>query len=67
MLATGRGPSVHALGVSGISVGSLIAPGADTTATPLAFPLVEVVTLDCAGTLAYAQIQRLRPHTAGQR
>ena len=67
MLAPGRGPSVHALGVSGISVGSLIAPAADGTATPLAGQLAEGGGIGLRRHAAHAQIQRLPPHAADQR
>ena len=70
MLAPGTGPSVHALGALGvrrISVGSLIAQAAYGTAASLAGQLAEGVTPDCAGTLAYAQLQGLLQHAADRR
>ncbi len=72
MLAPGTAPSVHALGALGvrrISVGSLIAQAAYSTAASLAGRLAEGATSGCAGTgtLAYAQLQGLLAPIADRR
>ena len=72
MLAPGSGPSIEALralGVRRISVGSLIAQAAYSTAASLAGRLAEGATPECAGTgtLAYAQLQGLLQPTADRR
>lgn len=62
MLTTGSGPSVEmlqTLGVRRISVGSLIAQAAYSTAASLADQLAKGETPKCTGVLGYGQLQGL--------